>query len=302
MREIDPTSIVGGLCGLFGKSRQAFYEKDGREANREKNEVFLVEKVLLFRREMPHSGLRKLYDHVLPDLDEKGIKLGRDKFYAMLLAHGLMLKPTRRYHITTISNHKLRYFPNLIKEFVPTASGQLWVCDITYLRVKLTFVYLSLVTDAYSRQIVGYNLHHDLSTEGCLFSLNMALTQFPSDHELIHHSDRGIQYCSFDYVQMLTSKGIKISMSAKASPHQNAIAERLNRTLKHELGLNEIFANYQEASDMVDNAIRIYNTKRPHASCNYLTPAQAHSHVGELPKRWKMNPKTIKRYGTKIPE
>lgn len=283
------------MCGLFGKTRQAFYDKNIRAVIRLNDEYFVLELVLLIRREMPFIGLRKLYHLLEPEMHQKAIKMGRDKLYSLLLVHGLMLKPSKRYHQTTFSNHKLRYYPNLIVDLIPDSADQLWVSDITYLRVGNTFVYLSLITDAYSKQIVGYNLHEDLSTEGCLISLRKALNIRKNFTELIHHSDRGIQYCSSEYVQLLHRNNIKISMSFKASPHQNAIAERVNGILKYELGLKEVFLNLWEASQAVDSAVRIYNKKRPHASCDYLTPFEAHDQIGELTKRWKRVIKTIKK-------
>lgn len=291
MKELFPTTGVGGLCGLFGKSRQAFYDKENRELIRLNDEQFILEIVILIRREMPFLGLRKLYHILEPELAEKGVKMGRDKLYDLLLRNGLMLKPSRRFHLTTYSNHQLRYYPNLIRKLTPETSDQIWVSDITYLRVNITFVYLSLITDAYSKQIVGYNLHANLSTEGCIIALRMALETLDSDRELIHHSDRGIQYCSKMYVDMLGEYKIQISMSEKASPYQNAIAERVNGILKHEFGLDNVFSSHLEAVQTVDTVIKIYNEKRPHASCNYLTPVEAHGQIGEMKKRWKKNEK-----------
>lgn len=182
----------------------------------------------------------------------------------------------------------MKKYPNLIRELVLARSEQLWVADITYLCVGYDFNYLSLITDAYSKKIVGYHLHPNLSAEGSLQALSMALknrTRFL--HGLIHHSDRGTQYCSFEYVSELRASGIAISMTEDGEGYENQIAERINGILKTEFYLNRIFRSHEEAKLAVAKSIDAYNTKRPHMSSDYLTPMQTHGQEGELQKRWK---------------
>jgi transposase InsO family protein len=165
---------------------------------------------------------------------------------------------------------------------------QLWVSDITYLRTQSGFIYLFLVTDAYSKKIVGYHLSQDLKVKGCLIALSKAIKcRQHLERMLVHHSDRGIQYCCDQYVDLLQQNNIQISMTQSGSPYDNAIAERINGILKTELGLNKTFKNYREAIEPLAKSINAYNNLRPHMSCDYLTPAQAHGRKGKLKKRWK---------------
>jgi transposase InsO family protein len=179
----------------------------------------------------------------------------------------------------------MKRYPNLAKDLVPTAANQLWVSDITYIRVGGGFCYLSLITDAYSRKIVGWNLRRDLSAKGCVAALKMAKRDNPKTRDLIHHSDRGLQYYSREYIQTL-GKGVLISMSEKSDPLENAIAERVNGILKQEL-LEERFSSFQEASAAVEKAVMVYNFQRPHLSIEMLTPAEAHLQTGRLRRFWK---------------
>lgn len=291
LKEVYPTTGVGKWCGLFGKSRQAFYEKQNAEEEYKYAEQIVVEMVLILRREMPRLGVRKLYFMLEGEIELHDIKMGRDKLCTLLQNNNLMLKPNRRYVNTTNSNHPYRYYPNLVEDFIPDAPEQLWVSDITYVRINVGFAYLSLITDAYSKRVVGYHLHPNLKTEGCIHALNMALKSLKkAPVTLIHHSDRGIQYCSQEYLDILRSNGIEISMSQKGNPYQNAMAERVNGILKHEFGLKGVFVSFKHALRYVYRGIAVYNKRRPHASCDYLTPDEAHKMEGELNKRWK--PKT----------
>jgi transposase InsO family protein len=179
----------------------------------------------------------------------------------------------------------MRRYPNLASGFEPTAANQLWVSDITYVRVGEGFGYLSLVTDAYSRKIVGYALSRDLTARGCVAALRMALEANPVRERLIHHSDRGMQYYSTRYLKLL-GKAIRISMSEKSDPLENAIAERVNGILKQEL-LPKRFESFGDAEMAIDEAVSIYNHLRPHLSIDMLTPAEAHACTGTLERRWK---------------
>jgi transposase InsO family protein len=181
----------------------------------------------------------------------------------------------------------MKKYPNLIRELEITTIEQVWVCDMTYICVGYGFNYLSLITDAYSKKIVGFHLHPYLTTEGCLQALNMALYSWSASRRLIHHSDRGSQYCSLDYVLTLREAGISISMTDNGDPYENAIAERVNGILKADFELNRIFKSHMEAKLAVHNSIHNYNTLRPHMSCNYLTPNQAHYSQEPLISKWK---------------
>jgi transposase InsO family protein len=214
-------------------------------------------------------------------------QIGRDAMFDLLAEHGLLVtKRKRKACITTLSRHRFKRYPNIIRGFIPIAPNQLWVSDITYIHLADGFAYLSLITDAYSRKIVGFYLSGDLSAQGPLKALKMALENNPNRTGLVHHSDRGVQYCCDAYVKLLQDKGIKISMTENGDPLENAIAERVNGILKQEL-LEEVFVNYETAQKEVAIACSIYNNLRPHGSIDNLKPAEAHQKSGELKKRWK---------------
>jgi transposase InsO family protein len=291
MRKRYPRESVSLLCQLFGKSRNAYYDKSKFISKQIKNEIVVLDLVKMFRSEMPRIGTRKVYHLLQPILIEQQIKMGRDALHNLLLDHRMVVRKKKKYVRTTNSNHWLRKYPNLITDFTANEAEQLWVSDITYLRLINKFSYLSLITDAYSRKIVGYYLSQKLDHTGCLIALRMALSARCNESScLIHHSDRGVQYCSENYVSTLKSSNILISMTESGSPYENAQAERINGILKSEFGLDQIFTSHANATKQVYNSINVYNEKRPHSSCDYLTPSEAHYNVGELNKRWKSYP------------
>jgi putative transposase len=211
--------------------------------------------------------------------------MGRDAFFDLLRENSLLVRKRRaRKPRTTFASPWKRY-PNLIRELVPTGANQVWVSDITYVRVGEGFAYLSLITDAYSRKIVGYSLYRDLSARGCVAALRMALRGNREREGLIHHSDRGLQYSSAAYMKVLGRK-IRISMTEKSDPLENAIAERVNGILKDEL-LEKRFDSFNEAQKRIDEAVSVYNHLRPHLSIDMLTPAEAHTRTGSLKRHWK---------------
>jgi transposase InsO family protein len=220
-------------------------------------------------------------------LQKQGLKVGRDALHQLLFNEGLIIRSKRKYAVTTDSKHWMKKYPNLIKNMVVQESEQIWVSDITYILVGDNFNYLSLITDAYSKLIIGFCLHHSLEAEGCLNALNMALEQRVKTTSLIHHSDRGSQYCCNDYVKLLQGKEVKISMTNKGDPYENAIAERVNGILKKDFNLSRAFSEHEEALVAVSKSIHAYNHLRPHMSCNYLTPVEAHQMTGPLKKNWK---------------
>ncbi len=290
LRQMYGHYSVRYFCALFGKSRQGWYELTHRQSEQQLSETIVLKLVAELRSELPRVGTRKLYHPLHSKLEGHHIKIGRDKLYELLGHHGYLLRYRKRKAYTTNSNHPYRKYPNLIRELMLTKPNQLWVSDITYLRMNQGFSYLSIITDAYSRKIVGYCLHPSLSSEGVITSLRMALQQATGRRSLIHHSDRGIQYCCADYVQLLEHHHIQISMTEKGDPYENAIAERVNGILKTEFDLHKTFGSFTEAQQAVEFAISKYNHVRPHASCDYLTPVMAHQQSGWLRKRWRAAP------------
>jgi len=239
---------------------------------------------------MPRIGTRKLHYMLQEKLGLHGITAGRDKLFDLLADYGLLVRRRKRKRVfTTNSSHPFKKYPNLIKELQAERPNCLWVSDITYISLEDKFCYLSLVTDAYSRNITGYCLYPTLQQEGPLLALQNALAILGGKpgKPLIHHSDRGLQYCSTKYITLLEDNSITISMTEKGDPYENAIAERVNGILKEEFGLDGEFKNFEQAKAAVDHAVHTYNNLRPHASCNYLTPQAAHQLTGAIPRRWK---------------
>ena len=240
---------------------------------------------------MPRIGTKKLLFLFEKDFKLHGIKIGRDKFFSFMRENNLLISKKRKYTKTTNSFHRFYKYPNLIKDHIPTVSNQLYVSDITYIRLLDGFAYLSIITDAYSRKIVGHKLHKNLSRDGCIYALQKALVNLPKNvNNIIHHSDRGVQYCSDEYVKILEGNSFSISMTENGDPRENAIAERVNGILKDEFNLDKTFSNFTEAELHVNSSIEIYNNERPHLSLNNLTPMQVHGiQQGELKKLWKNN-------------
>ncbi|WP_426671961.1 IS3 family transposase [Mucilaginibacter sp. McL0603] len=279
---------VGPLCRLFGKSRQAYYKKEWHLSDVEQVELIVLELIAIVRRELPGLGLHKLYKCIYQPLRTNNIKMGRDKLNTLMRSHGLLIVIKRRGPRTTNSNHVFRRYPDLAKNLEVVRSEQLWVSDITYISISYDFNYLSLITDAYSKKIMGYCLHPYLTNEGTINALTMAInSRIVSEFPLMHHSDRGVQYCSYDYVKMLNKEKISISMTQNGEAYENPIAERINGILKTEFDLGRVFKSRTEAVLAVKMAIEAYNNIRPHMSCGYLTPAVAHLTMEPLQKCWK---------------
>lgn len=276
------------LCGLFGKTRQAWYERRWSTAEVSLRDSIVLKSVQEIRQQMPRIGGRKLHYLLTDTLQKHDISIGRDKLFDLLEEYGLLVRRRKRKAITTDSNHPYYKYPNLIRDFQVVEANHLWVSDITYISTQEGFCYLSLVTDAYSRKIVGYHLCRDATREGPLKAVTMALLQLSKKSQsLIHHSDRGSQYCCHDYTSLLQDNGVIISMTEKGDPYENAIAERVNGILKTEFALDQTFCDYEQASLIISNAIGVYNQERPHLSCNYLTPNEAHQQQGLLKTQWK---------------
>ena len=278
---------IGLLCRLFGKTRHAYYDAMWRRQDTLLMEDIIVTQVATLRKDLPRLGTRKLHYLLAPLLASHGIHIGRDQLFDLLSEHGLLIRRRKRKVFTTDSRHWMRKYSNLICDIQVTRPEQVWVSDITYVSMASKWGYLSLITDAYSRKIMGYCFREDLSAQGCIEALQMALKNRIYQDPLIHHSDRGSQYCSGQYVEMLLNNRIAISMTQNGDPYENALAERLNGIIKTEFNLNNTQAGFEKTTAQIKKSIQTYNQIRPHASCNYLTPEQAHLKKDPLEKRWK---------------
>lgn len=242
---------------------------------------------------MPKLGGLKLYGLLKNDFQRERIKIGRDKLFDLLRHEHMLIKKKKKYVKTTDSRHWMRKYPNLIKNIEISRPEQIWVADITYIETKKGFNYLHLITDAYSKKIMGYQLSEDMSASATVKALRMALLNRNYTSKLIHHSDRGLQYCSAAYTKVLQENKIKISMTEQSDPYENAIAERINGILKQEFSLDEVFEDTVQAEKHVNQSIRIYNSQRPHLSCHMLTPVQMHSQKRLKVKKWNKKPQTF---------
>jgi transposase InsO family protein len=268
---------INAVCESYGLSRQSYYKglKKAVHAALDKEKVLLLVKDR--RKLLLREGGRKLHKYLYKDFKTMGLKIGRDKLFDILREVGMLVRPRKNYVHTTRSSHHFYIYANQASELVPTAINQLWVSDITYIRTREGFMFLALITDAYSRKIVGHDISDSLELEGCLRALKMAMTDLPAGHNLVHHSDRGVQYCSYDYTDLLKENGIKISMAAKGNCYENALAERVNGILKQEFFLDETFAGKAKAIKASKQAIKLYNQVRLHTSIGYSTPEQKHA-------------------------
>jgi len=239
------------------------------------------------RSKLPKTGGRKLYYLIGDDLQANGIKLGRDKLFAFLREEHLLVTKPKKYHNTTNSRHWMRKYPNLIKELVISRPEQVWVADITYLQAQGKHHYLHLITDACSKKIMGYKLANNLQAQSTLDALTIALSSRTTELPLIHHSDRGLQYCSSLYTETLRANHITISMTESYDPYENAVAERVNGILKQEFYLDDNFESEQQMKKQVNQAIKLYNQLRPHLSIKMQTPNQAHLKKSIQLKSWK---------------
>jgi transposase InsO family protein len=263
---------VEQTCQCFDLHRDAYYKFKKRKQEKDTVEKQVLELVKEERIEQPRVGTRKLYEALQQSFESNGLKVGRDKLFDMLRAHEMLVKRKKASCKTTDSYHRFHKYENLVKNMDVTAPNQVWVSDITYIRTINGFCYLAIITDMYSRKIVGYDISDSLELSGCLRALKIALRHARPAAGLVHHSDRGIQYCSNQYVNELKKREIKISMTEENHCYENAIAERVNGILKDEFYLDQCFYNKKSASIATDNAINIYNNKRLHLSLGYKTP------------------------------
>ena len=264
------------LCERVGMSRQNYYAARRQRQRRQIDEELVVELVKEQRRAQPRIGSRKLLYMLQWELAEAGVRIGRDRFIELLGSRDLLVERKRVWPKTTNSRHSLPVFRNLLKEREPTAPNQVWVSDLTYIRTEEGYMYASLITDMYSRKIVGFHVGDSLESMGCQKALEMALEQLPSNRFPIHHSDRGCQYCCHEYVQMLKRRWLSISMTEENHCYENAMAERVNGILKQEYELDATLCTKEQAVKAFIQAVEQYNTKRPHLSLDYRTPEQVH--------------------------
>lgn len=267
------------LCEVFGVTRDAYYKAIGREDMRSVREKLIVELVRSIRQYLPRLGGRKLKVKIEQELTTHGFKTpGRDKFFEILGKHGLLLERRKsRNPCTTYSGHNYAVQPNLMRNLVLTKPLQALVSDVTYLRVGDGFAYLFLTTDAFSRKIVGFHLATTLEHTGAIMALKMAVKETANPTGIIFHSDRGVQYCCHDFLEVLTGYKMHSSMTDADHCAQNALAERMNGILKNEFYLDENFLNFQMAHKAVRQAITMYNQERPHSSLKMKTPNYFHS-------------------------
>jgi len=275
-RAKDAGYCIKDLCAYVDMSRQNYYAARQLRHRREVDEAMVVELVRRERRMQPRLGGRKLLHLVRPDLDEADVGIGRDRFFEVLAEHDLLVvrKPGRPH--TTNSRHSLPVFHNLLEGNTFHAPNHAWVSDLTYIRTDEGFLYAALITDVFSRKIVGAHIGDSLEVEGCLTALNKALADLPPGMHPIHHSDRGCQYCCHAYVERLQDRGMPISMTQVMHCYENAMAERVNGILKQEYELDRTFRTKAQARKAFEQAVWLYNHRRPHLKLNYRFPADVH--------------------------
>ena len=259
------------VCEYFGYSRQAYYKRVSLEERRLEQACEVIKRVDKIRQKLPRVGTRKL-------LTMMDVKVGRDRLFDLLRKTGKLVSRRRRYHMTTNSRHRFRKYPNLVKDNKPSGPNEQYVSDITYIRTDEGYGYLSLVTDRYSRLIVGHDFSRTLAVEGSLRAYKKALKQRrPKGVKTIHHSDRGVQYSCREYVELSERHGIQTSMTEENHVYENAMAERVNGILKTEFGLNGRLRSFAVAKDLIDQSVSLYNNYRPHLALDYKTPATVHA-------------------------
>ncbi len=269
-------------------TRQAYYQSQWRVEAGSIEADLVIKEVHAIRRLHPAIGCRKLLVMLQAFLLDHQIKMGRDALFDLLAAHKLLVRKRRRNIVTTWSKHWMKKYPNLIRDIIPSRVNEVWVSDITYFKIEEKYVYISFVTDAYSRKIVGYHVADTLEAVHTVQALKMAIegtnTTFIG---LIHHSDRGVQYCCAEYVKLLQDHGIAISMTENGDPLENAVAERVNGIIKEEYLNHYQIKTKKEIEQKLQQAVSLYNNDRPHLSCNMLTPNDVYENSLPTERRWK---------------
>lgn len=267
---------VTALCRSTGMSTQNYYKGQRLRQRHQVDEWVVVELVKRERALQPRLGTRKLLVVLEDALKKAGIRIGRDRLFEVLRKHGMLIRRRRRGTRTTDSGHGFRTYPNCYRERTLRGPHEAWVSDLTYVRTAEGFLYVSLISDAWSRKIVGYAGERTLEAIGPMRALRMGLRQLPAEARPVHHSDRGIQYCCRAYVEELRARGLVVSMTEEDHCYENAQAERLVGILKQEYGLGETFRTRAQALRALKEAVRLYNERRPHTSLGYRTPQEVH--------------------------
>jgi putative transposase len=290
MKENFKGISLADLCSWFGVTRQAYYQNKNHALQDLIEQDILLDKIVDIRNEHKRLGGRKLFFMLERFMTEHGIKMGRDAFFDFLRDHNLLIKQRKCYHITTNSKHWMKKYPNLIKNLVPLGPNHVWVSDITYWKTKAGHYYISFITDAYSRKIVGYHVADNMQAIESVKALKMAVNTLGHGVDrLIHHSDRGSQYCSTPYVKTLKKNGIKISMTENDDPLENAIAERINGIIKGEYLFDFKIKSLSKAKEVLESVVKLYNEERPHSSIGNTTPSKAHDNNTdiEIKRLWR---------------
>lgn len=283
---------------MLGYSPQAYHKQQKKKLHHLVSEELMLQQIDAIRKQQPRCGGRKLFIMLQPFFLQHNISIGRDRFFDFLRRYKLLVRKTKRCVFTTNSKHFFYRYPNLVKDFKPMKAHELWVADITYIPLKERFAYLFLITDAYSRKIVGFHVSDDMKVSSAVLALKKAFAQKPPETIVVHHSDRGIQYCSTEYVALLQQHHALISMTQNRDPYENAIAERVNGILKTEL-ISSYYSDIDTASQHIARCITIYNYRRRHSSLNWQIPDDVHKQKGPQIRRWKnyyqnnTKPKTI---------
>ena len=267
------------ICNGFSLKRDAFYKYHKRYISKKQMESDVIKLVNQSRKILPREGTRKLMKSLHNDFQKQHLKVGRDQLFRILRNNGLLVRRKKYSSRTTNSYHRFYKYNNIIKDLKINRPNQVWASDITYIRTINGFCYLALITDMHSRKIVGYDLSDSLELNGCVRALNKAIYQAKDVKGLIHHSDRGIQYCSNVYTQILKRKKMNISMTQENHCYKNAMAERVNGILKDEFYLDQTFASVVQAKRATKNAIKLYNSKRLHLSLDFKTPNYVHQNA-----------------------
>lgn len=286
MKDRFPRLGLGSICCLLGITRQAFYKHYWHVEEITLEEEIILKEVLSIRKDHRRMGTRKLYELLEPAMLEHQIKMGRDALFDLLARNNLLVRKKKRRIFTTQSSHWLRTYPNLVRDFIPKAPNELWVSDITYLKPN----YLSFITDAYSHKIVGFHVADNLQGIETLQALEMALSGLDQSKplKLIHHSDRGVQYCWKEYVKTLQKHKIDISMTQSSDPLDNPVAERINGIIKEEYLFDCEGKPLYELKEQLKRSVELYNEKRPHLSLGMLLPERVHQNENiRFTKLWK---------------
>jgi hypothetical protein len=272
LSQLDNLSI-GQSCKALGYARSSYYKRLTLERKQRSINAVLLDHVRIIRKEMPKIGCKKLHRILSKNITCCELLPGRDCFFNILRSNNLLIERKRKYAVTTNSNHPYKVYKNLIKKKTINRPNQVWVSDITYVRLTKGFAYVSLVTDHYSKKIVGYHVSNNLELKGCLSAIKMALRKGKPEY---HHSDRGSQYCSYQYTTKLKKHQVKISMTENGNCYENAVAERINGILKHEFNLYANFKTIKQVQKTLKQAVNIYNNKRPHWTLDLKVPNEIH--------------------------